>query len=99
MSTEWFLKHAGSDVGQGIDDPRLLLLGIDKPDWVNVPSETGYGGRYRCLEVVVGPCPLQGHGEQCRHYILDGPVSCAECAVSGQFIWYRRRHGEQSSPP
>ncbi len=89
--TEWFDKKAGSEIVQSQDDPTMLLIGADLPDWVRVPAKTGHGGQYRCLAVIQKPCPLPGHGEPCKHYILDGPVHAAECAVSGQFAWYRRQ--------
>ena len=89
MSTEWFNKIPGSDVAQSQEDERMLLLGVGVPDWVRVPADTGHGGQYRCLAVVVGRCPRRGHNHQCRHYILDGPVCCAECQVDNQFLWYR----------
>lgn len=93
---EWFNKQPGQEMLQGRDDPTMLLVGVDKPDWINVPPETGYGGQYACLEIIVAPCPL--HGEPCRHYILDGPVHCAECVSTGQFLWYKRKdsHGSES---
>jgi hypothetical protein len=88
---EWFNKQAGSDIGESKDDPRLLLIGLGKPDWVMVPDGTGHGGQYRCLDLRVGPCPLPGHDHECRHYLLDGPVWCAECTQEGKFVWYSRR--------
>jgi hypothetical protein len=87
---EWFEKAPGSDVGRSEDDPAMLLVGIGTPDWVRVPPETGHGGQYRCLEVRAGACPLPGHDHTCRHYVLNGPVWCAECADAGQFVWYPR---------
>lgn len=87
--TEWFDKAPGSDIGHSKDDPSMLLIGAGKPDWVRVPEGTGHGGDYRRLELRVAKCPLHDHS--CVHYILDGPVCCAECAESGQFIWYIRR--------
>ena len=103
MSTEWFDKRPGETVYQSQDDPTMLLVDDPVhpiPDWVRVPDDTGYGGQYRCLALVPGVCPLPGHGEPCRHYILDGPVSCAECVVDGKFVWYRRKPpGDNLSPP
>ena len=90
MSTEWFDKLPGVDLAQGRDDPAMFIEPVGCPDWVNVPADTGYGGRYRCLAVLSGPCPVQGHNHICRHYILDGPVCCAECVQSGKFWWYRK---------
>lgn len=89
MSIDWFNKTPGSDIAESQDDPHMLLMGVGVPDWVNVPADTGYGGSYRCLEIRLGPCPLKGHTEQVRHYILAGPVWCAECLVTGQFLWYK----------
>jgi hypothetical protein len=91
MAVEWFDKQPGSDIGQSQDDPSMLLMNVGKPDWVNVPEGTGYPGRYRCLELRVGKCPVPGHDHDCIHYILDGPVWCAECEVSAMFQWYRAR--------
>lgn len=90
MSVEWFDQTPGSDMAQSQDDPFKWLLNGGRPDWIRVPANTGYGGQYRCLAVVPGVCPLPSHGELCRHFVLDGPVSCAECVLSGQFVWYRK---------
>ena len=68
----------------------MLRIGAGKPDWVCVPNETGHGGQYRCLELRVGRCPVAGHEHPWVHYVLDGPVWCAECAESEQFLWYAR---------
>lgn len=87
MSVEWFNFNAGDDVGQSSDDPAMLIIGIGKPDWV--PADTGHGGRYRCLELVTAACP-NCRTHDCTHYILDGPVSVAECKATGQFWWYSR---------
>lgn len=91
---EFFNVAPGSDIGESQDEPGLLI-GVGKPDWVRVPPEAG-GGTYRCLEIIQGTCPLPGHGEECRHFILDGPIRCAECVVSAQFVWYkiRQKKGE-----
>lgn len=86
---EWFEKAPGSDIAASEDDPAMLLIGVGKPDWVRVPEDIG-GGQYRCLEVRSGKCPALGHDHECRHYLLNGPVSCAECTQDGVFYWYRR---------
>ena len=87
---EWFQKAPGSDIGQGEDDPSMLLIGLGKPDWVRVPEETGHGGQRRCLELKVGKCPLPGHDHQVVHYVLEAEVWCAECTQAGQFVWYSK---------
>lgn len=90
MSIETFIKEAGSDVGVGKDEP-MLLYGIGKPDWVNVPDHPGLpGGRRTCHALVRGTCKVPGHQDhEGVHYILDGPVWCCECYIGKQFQWYR----------
>ncbi len=88
---EWYQKPPGSDIGQSEDDPSMLLIGVGRPDWIRAPDDTGHGGQYRCLEIRVGKCPMPGHDHSCLHYVLDGPVWCAECTEARQFLWYARR--------
>ena len=86
--TEWFTKTPGSDVSVGRDDPSMLLIGSDHPDWVQLPSELG-GHRVRVTSVGVGPCPRGDH--DVRHYALEGDLGVAECESHGGFLWYRRQ--------
>lgn len=89
MSIEWFDKKAGSDIGVSKDDPRMLLVGVGEPDWVQLPGDLG-GGTKRCLGVFLERCPCVGHDHECLHYAIEGTIWCAECAESGQFLWYRK---------
>jgi hypothetical protein len=96
MTIERFIRDAGSNLFVGKDDPRMCLADTGEiPDWVKVPEETGHGGLCRCLAITVGPCPIDGHTEECRHFILDGPVSCVECVINKQFLWYRSTHNNR----
>lgn len=90
MSTEWFIKSPGSDFGPSRDVEGMGLIGLDRPDWVNVPDHPGLpGGRRKVLDVVVGPCYRPGHKHEAKHYILEGPVSCCECEIDNLFQWYK----------
>jgi hypothetical protein len=90
--TDWFNKTPGSDIAQGRDNPEMLLLNLGKPQVIKVPIETGFGGVYRCLDVIAAKCPKHDHNVP--HYILDGPVCCAECTQTNEFIWYRRPNND-----
>ncbi len=94
MAIDWFLKSAGSNIAPSLDDPTLLCIGVDFPDYAMAPPETGHPGIYRCLGVRQDKCPLPGHDHLAIHYILDGPVHCAECVESYQFAWYKPRESK-----
>lgn len=90
--TEWFIKHPGSDFGQSRDVEGMALLGLDHPDWVNVPDHPGLpGGKRKVLKVDIGPCCRPGHQHEAKHFILEGPVSCCECEVDNLFQWYKNK--------
>jgi len=84
--TEWFTKEPGSNIAIGSEDPTMLLIGADQPDWVRVPQELG-GTQRRVKSIGVGPCPRGEH--DVRHMELEGDLCVAECAVHGGFLWYR----------
>lgn len=88
MSVEWFEKEPGVDIAVGSEDPTMLLIGADQPDWVRLPKELG-GAQRRVLAVGVGTCPRGEH--DVRHFALEGDMGVAECPKHGGFLWYRRR--------
>ncbi len=91
MAIEWFDKECGSDIGVSKEDASMLLIGVGKPEVVRVPDDTGFGGVYRCLELVVRACPIANHTHNCIHYVLTDGIGVAECCESKVFIWYRVR--------
>ncbi len=95
MSTEWFIKSPGSEIDPSRDVEGMAIVGLDKPDWVNVPDHPGIpGGKRRCLDLVIGRCYRPGHEHQAKHYILEGEVSCCECELDGVFQWYRNKSSD-----
>jgi hypothetical protein len=89
MSTDWFTKKPGDAALQGRDDPTMLLLGCDVPDWVNLPPELG-GARVKVTGAHMAPCPMCGDGTgDVKHLELEGNLGVAECVRHG-FAWYRR---------
>jgi hypothetical protein len=87
MSTEWFDRQVGSSVATSKEDPTMLMVSSDTPDWIGVPDEIG-GGRFRCGGAFIGPCPCRAeHGV--KHLVLEGTdLRVAECLDKG-FLWYR----------
>ena len=92
MSTEWFNRKAGSPAAQGRDDPTMLLLGGEVPDWVHLPSELG-GTQLKVQGTHAAPCPMCKGGPDVRHLELENRYGVAECPVHG-FAWYRRKGSE-----
>jgi len=88
--TEWFDREPGSPVAQGKDDPTMLLVGGNKPDWVRLPRELG-GAKAKVLDILAGPCP-KCDGETVKHFVLDLDVGVAECPKEG-FLWYATKGG------
>jgi hypothetical protein len=85
---EWFEKRPGELTAIGQDDPTMLLIPADNPDWVRVPDLPGIvGATQRCLGTFRAACPCGRHAA--THYRLEGQVWCAECTVAGKFFWYR----------
>ena len=90
--TEWFHKSPGSDIGPSRDVEGMSLIGLDNPDWINVPDHPGLpGGKRRVLSVVQGTCCRPGHDHPASHYMLEGPVSCCECLIDNVFQWYKKK--------
>jgi hypothetical protein len=87
MATEWFNRRPGDVAAIGRDDPTMLLLGGDVPDWVKVPPEAG-GGTAKVLASFKAPCPMCKEGGDVRHLKLEGNLGVAECTEHG-FVWYR----------
>jgi hypothetical protein len=87
--TEWFTKKPGDVVLQGDDDPAMLIVGADVPDWVRLPSELG-GAQLRVEGAHAAPCPRCRAPEPVRHLVLADLYGVAECPACA-FVWYRRR--------
>jgi hypothetical protein len=77
---EHFTKKPGSMVGQGIEDPSMLLFG-QLTGWIRLPKELG-GTEHRVSESWT-----DANG---RHHKLEG-TDILVCDDGTQFLWYRLR--------
>ena len=86
MTIEHFIKTAGSDIVQSVEDPSMSVVGCDVPDYVHLPAELGgsmVGVRYGVFEC----CPRGEH--LVRHLVLENGLAVAECPAHGGFMFYR----------
>ena len=86
---ERFMKRAGDETAQPVDDPSMSLVGDTTPDEVRLPPNLG-GGLVRVLRAFTESCPVCKGGHPVKHLELDDGIFVAECATRG-FLWYRRR--------
>lgn len=85
--TEWFSKKQGDGVSVSIDDPSMVLIGDQTPDWVRLPDELG-GATLRVLDSIRAECPMCEDGVPTRHLHCHDHFGVAECERHG-FVWYR----------
>jgi hypothetical protein len=91
--THWFDRKPGSIVSQSCDDPAMLLVGDEPPDWVRQPPELG-ARELRVLEAFAAPCPKCRDEQPVRHLLLEDRYGVAECP-SCNFVWYRYPEQDQ----
>lgn len=83
--TEWFDKRVGG-VSVSKEDPSMLLVGDQTPDWVRLPPELG-GERLRVLGAFNDRCPKCRGGGAVRHLACQDGYGVAECPTC-EFVWY-----------
>lgn len=83
--TEWFNRApGGASVSE--DDPSMLLVGDQTPDWVRLPPELG-SAQLRVLGAFFDPCP-RCKGAPVKHLACEQRYGVAECSTCS-FVWYR----------
>lgn len=90
--TEWFNRQAGDVSSIGKDDPTMVLIGDQTPDWVRLPDELG-GDKLRVLAVNRLECPMCQDGAPIKHLACESGYGVAECHRHG-FVWYRMREAQ-----
>jgi len=85
--TEWFNRQAGDVSSIGKDDPTMVLIGDQTPDWVRLPQELG-GAQLRVLDTARLECPMCEDGAPVLHLRCSDRYCVAECTKHG-FVWYR----------
>jgi len=83
--TEWFEKRVG-EVSISQDDPSMLLIGDQTPDWVRLPPELG-SERLRVLGAFKDRCPKCRGGGSVKHLACERNYGVAECPTC-EFVWY-----------
>lgn len=91
--TLWTERAPGDLVGQGTDDPTILVIGGNVPDWVRTPPGLPDIAPNVVLKVVRAfgaPCPKCKNGPDVQHIQVEQGWSIAECSVEGHgFVWYK----------
>jgi hypothetical protein len=90
--TRWYERGPGEIVHTSTEEPGVLLLAVDPPDWVGLPPELG-GGKLRVLGAFEAECPMCKDGKMVRHVSVEHGYFVAECVTHG-FIWYKRKAQE-----
>jgi hypothetical protein len=87
--TEWFLND-GTGILIHLEDPEILLVGNQLPDWVRAPIECPeIGGReLKVVGALTEPCPKCRR--TVRHIILDVDYGVAQCLEYCGFVWYAK---------
>ena len=83
----WFNRDQGSDISISEDDPAMVLIGSDNPDWARLPPELG-GDRLRVLGSRYDKCAC-GRDHEVRWYDMEQNYCVAECSHMG-FLWCRK---------
>ena len=86
--TEWFDRKAGESGSISQEDPTMVLIGDQTPDWVRLPEQLG-GERLQVKGSFVNYCPMCS-AEEVKHLLCEGDYGVAECPKDG-FVWYRVR--------
>lgn len=87
--TEWFNRQAGAGSSIGMDDPTMVLIGDQTPDWVRLPPELG-SETLKVTDAFRSECPMCKEGPLVTHLVCERGYGVAECAKHG-FIWYRAK--------
>lgn len=82
-----FKKKPGQSIGQSVEDPSMVLIGLpDQPRDVRAPQELG-GGIHPVIDSGMFECPC---GRDHRvHTLIMHDLIVFEC---DKFLWARRKH-------